>query len=373
MIKRFNTILYLSFLMVFILTSLVLIPGCEDTEKEKEETIEEKAHEDKDEKDEKDEKEKEGKAEEKETEEEIDYQEVQPNELGEVMILMYHDIDDELGDWKTTREKFREDMERLYEKDFRLVDLMDVVNGNIDIPAGTTPVVLTFDDGHVGQFNLIEEDGEKIVDPDSAAGILLDLKDKYDDFTLAGNFYINWYPEPFGDRDNLSKNLEILTDKGFSVGNHGYAHANLGNLNSPEEIEAELAKMQGKVKEALDGYEMKSLALAFGAWPKNEEWNQYVYSGEHEGTSYEYEAVLNVSWSPESSPFHKDFDPLDLERIKANDGVDQEMDRWLQGYEDNPEKRYVSDGNPSTIAIPEDKKHYICPDIADDDYEIITY
>lgn len=354
-------------LALFMFFSLM---GCtEETKEVKEPEKEEKQEENKKEVEkEKKEAEKEEKKEEKM---EIDYDKVEPNELGRIKILMYHDIGNEDGSWKTSRENFREHMERLYEKDYRLVDLMDVVNGEIDIPAGTTPVVLTFDDGHPGQFDLVEKEGEKIVDPDSAAGIILELEEKYDDFTVAGNFYINRYPVPFGDADRLDENLEVLTEKGFSVGNHGYEHMHLNQAQTNEEVQRELGKVQKMVNDALNGYKLESLALAYGLWP-NEEFKDYVFSGEYEGTSYEHKAVLNVGSDPDVSPFHKDFDPLDLERVRANDGESQEMDRWLEYFENNPEKRYKSDGNPNTVVFPEEKKENLNEDI-EEGYQIITY
>ncbi|UMZ74580.1 polysaccharide deacetylase family protein [Natranaerofaba carboxydovora] len=372
--KNLSSMLLITLVLTLFVTPLIL-SGCGDEPAVEDEKTDEKEQKESKEQEEKETDEKEqDKEHEKEKEEEIeeiDYEKVQPNELGEIMILMYHDVGDELGDWKTTREDFRDDMERLYEKDYRLVDLMDVVNGEIDIPAGTTPVVLTFDDGHTGQFDVIEENGEKIVDPDSAAGIILELSEEYDDFTVAGNFYINSYPEPFGDRDNLGEKLEVLTDHGFSVGNHGYAHARLDHLDTSEEVQEELGKMQKKVKEAFDGYKFDSLALAYGQWP-SEELKEYVFSGEYDGATYEHKAVLNVAYFPEVSPFHEDFDPLDLERVKANDGVDQEMDRWLDTYEESPERRYISDGRTDTIAIPEDNEDKLNEDIIEE-YEVITY
>ena len=375
--KKF--VFYLVLCLVITLAAGLTFPGCTQEGTGEKDTREEstkeedkaKKIEDKDDKNYKQEDEE--KSDEKKKEEiYIDYEKVKPNELGEFMILMYHDIGDEDGDWKTSRENFREDMERLYKKDYRLVDLMDMVNGQIDIPAGTTPVVLTFDDGHSGQFNLIEKNGEKIVDPDSAAGILLDLKEKYKDFTLAGNFYINYYPEPFGAREELAKNLEVLSNKGFDVGNHGYAHERLDKMDSPDQIQQELGKLQKIVKENFDGYKLESLALAYGRWPKKEEYHEYVYSGKYNNTSYEHKAVLNVAWSPEISPFHKNFDPLDLERIRANDEIEQEMDRWIKYFENNPEKRYISDGDPETIAIPEAKEKSISEKVKQD-YKIIAY
>ena len=32
---------------------------------------------------------------------------------------------------------------------------------------------------------------------------------------------------------------------------------------------------------------------------------------------------------------------------------------WLQYFEKKPEKRYISDGNPDTVAIPESEAEYV--------------
>ena len=43
--------------------------------------------------------------------------------------------------------------------------MKDYIEGNINTPPGTTPVVITFDDGTRGQFNILDEDGEFRIDP----------------------------------------------------------------------------------------------------------------------------------------------------------------------------------------------------------------
>src|SRR5680860_778944 len=72
------------------------------------------------------------------------------NELGQVMILMYHKIGSPENEWMRTPQNFRQDLMNLYENGYRLVNLLDYVNGNIDIEAGKSPVILTFDDATLG-------------------------------------------------------------------------------------------------------------------------------------------------------------------------------------------------------------------------------
>ncbi|HEY7437429.1 MAG TPA: hypothetical protein VIE41_19975, partial [Methylomirabilota bacterium] len=43
------------------------------------------------------------------------------NELGRVMILEYHKIDNPEGRWTRTPENFRRDLQRLWERGYRLV------------------------------------------------------------------------------------------------------------------------------------------------------------------------------------------------------------------------------------------------------------
>ncbi|OWZ84767.1 polysaccharide deacetylase family protein [Natranaerobius trueperi] len=352
-----------------LILTLIFITGCQDQETEgkpKEETSDEnEISEGSNEKEDKKE------DEEDNSEPEIDYQNVEPNELGEIMILMYHRIGDEEDTWERTRENFREDLERLYEKDYRIVNLMDIVEGNIDLPPGKTPVVLTFDDGTSGHFGYKEnEDGEKIIDPDTAVGIILEMKEKYEDFTVGGTFYVNYLPTPFKSQDKYEEKIIHLDELGFEIGNHGYNHQDLKKIsedNSKEEakelIQEELGLHQKYTEEIIPNYQVKSLALAFGQWPQGDKLKEYVYSGEHNDTSYEHKAVLNVGWKPSKSPFHKGFDSLDLPRIRADQA---RIDKWLSHYENRPEDRYVSDGNNNTISIPEEKEDYLNEEFLDE-------
>lgn len=53
------------------------------------------------------------------------------NELGRVMILAYHRIDYPEGRWTRTPEHFREDLESLYSRGYRLISLNDLLDGHI--------------------------------------------------------------------------------------------------------------------------------------------------------------------------------------------------------------------------------------------------
>ncbi|UNC91614.1 polysaccharide deacetylase family protein [Candidatus Contubernalis alkaliaceticus] len=293
----------------------------------------------------------------------------QPNELGEVMILMYHRIGYPESEWTRTPENFQRDLEELYSQGYRTVSLLDYVRGEIDIPLGTSPVILTFDDGTQGQFNYIEGDNGPIIDPECAVGILEDFYLENPDFGRAATFYI-YYPLPFRQSEYIEDKLEYLRENGYDIGNHSYTHANLSKISS-EEVEKELAQHARKTQEILPGYQVRSLALPFGIFPQD---NDLVKQGEYEGFNFENEAVLLVGYRPAPSPFSIALDPYRLPRIRASETKVEEVGLydWLSYFETYPDRRYVSDGSTSTLTAPEDQRHKLSPEVVGE-REVIFY
>lgn len=112
-----------------------------------------------------------------------------PNELGEIMILMYHGIGPEESVWQRTPDNFRKDLEYMYQNGYRMISLNDYAKGEIKTEAGYTPIILTFDDGRQNNFSYIEENGKIVIDPDCAIGILEEFKNKYPDFNVTASFF----------------------------------------------------------------------------------------------------------------------------------------------------------------------------------------
>ncbi len=282
--------------------------------------------------------------------EEIDYEALGVNEAGRIMILMYHEIGEPEDVWCRTPDNFRKDLETLYEAGYRLISMGDLLDGNIDVPAGCSPVVLTFDDGNAGQFRYIEKDGRQVIDPDCAVAILEDFYAAHPDFGLAATFYI-YYDNPFRQYELVQQKLEYLVEKGFEIGNHCYTHGVLSRL-SPEEARRELALHVKRTQEYLPGYNVRSLALPKGELPKD---MSYVIKGSYEGTAYHNEGILLVGAEPAPSPFTVKFDPSALPRVRASetDVAGYGLYDWLEQLSKNPDLRYVSDGNPSTVVVPE--------------------
>ncbi|HOO13326.1 MAG TPA: polysaccharide deacetylase family protein, partial [Bacillota bacterium] len=278
----------------------------------------------------------------------IDFQAVKPNEAGKIMILMYHVIGDNEGEWSRRQDNFRKDLEVLYERGYRLISLNDLVSNNIDIEAGYTPVVITFDDGTQGQFNVLEENGELKMDPECAVGIMEDFYSRHPDFGLEATFFV-YYPVPFRQKDLVEYKLRYLVERGMDIGNHTYGHANLGQQDA-EGVRSQIGRMVAETKKYLPDYNVNTLALPYGANAK-EQYREYVYSGEYEGVRYQNDVVLLVGSNPTPSPVDKKFDPRRTPRIRATDdpSISTDMYDWMDYFDKNPHERYISDGDPGRV------------------------
>ncbi len=289
-----------------------------------------------------------------EPEPEIDLSVIQPNEAGEIMVLMYHHIKEPEAEWSRTPDNLKGDLQFLYEKGYRPISLEDYANGNITTAAGLTPVVLTFDDGNQNNFNMIQDEkGEWVIDPDSAVGILVAFHEKHPDFPLEATFFING-GIPFGQKELVDFKLNYLVEKGMDIGNHTKTHVNFTNAGK-EVIREEIGSLVQLVKEYAPNYDVKTLALPFGSKPKDTSLFQHIVADQWQDISYENIAILEVGWDPYHSPYHQSFNANKIRRVRASEtkveGVG--LYDWLKAFEEGRRTRYISDGKPETVTVPE--------------------
>ena len=127
------------------------------------------------------------------------------NELGKVPIMMYHGIVNVKSEetefvggnydkdgYARTAEAFRDDLEFYYKHGYRMIRLKDYLDGKINCPKGTSPIILTFDDGSDNNIKVtgLDKDKNIIIDKDSAIGILEEMKKKYPDFNVTDTFFL---------------------------------------------------------------------------------------------------------------------------------------------------------------------------------------
>jgi hypothetical protein len=100
------------------------------------------------------------------------------------------------------------------------------------------------------------------------------------------------------------------------------------------------------------GYKVRSFALPLGMWPRRRELasrGSWRDSRSGRDAKYSFDAVLMVAGGPARSPHDPLFDPTRIPRtIVTGDVLQTTLDQLERSGE-----RYVSDGDPSTVARPQ--------------------
>lgn len=299
-------------------------------------------------------------------EEEIDYEKYNVNELGVVPIMMYHGIhnlknDDtphiggnvDISGYNRTKEAFINDLEMYYKKGYRMIRLNDYINGLIDVKLGYSPIVLTFDDGNRNNINIlgVDDNNELIIDPNSAVGILENFKKKYPDFNVTATFFVN--EGLFHQPKYNEKIIKWLVENNYDIGNHTLGHVDLSSTSSLETMRS-IGYIYRKLNNIIGDKYVPIVALPFGK-PNNFDHSnfEYIIKGEFEGYKYQTKGILRVGWEPNLSPFHKNFNPHFIKRVRAydNNGLDFDIESTFKLLEPT---RYISDGKKNQITIRDD-------------------
>ncbi|MEP6763603.1 MAG: polysaccharide deacetylase family protein [Gemmatimonadaceae bacterium] len=287
-----------------------------------------------------------------------------PNELGRIPIIEWHQVVDADGSYKVSRERFLAELTELHERGYVPISLGDYLDRKIDIPAGKSPVLFTFDDASPSQFSYIESSGRLTIDPRSAIGILMDFISKHPDWKPRGAFCMlpaaavghAFFGEKGIDGQKSAwrfQKVQYLAAQGFDLCNHTLWHAML-NKYSDAVVQEQLARGAVAIDSAMPGYHIRGFALPYGLWPKNRalavSGSWYDKKGKRE-LKYKNEAIFEVAGGPARSPYDPQFNPLSLPRVPLQGGTKlkptlDELDK------SGPMARYVSDGNPNTIARP---------------------
>ncbi|MFN2555284.1 MAG: polysaccharide deacetylase family protein [Nitriliruptorales bacterium] len=263
------------------------------------------------------------------------------NELGRVLVMEWHDVEGVDGRWETSQATFRAQIKELYDRGYRPVTVEEFATGTFPIPAGTSPVLLTFDDSYESHFRLGPA-GEPA--PNSVVGILEEFERDHPDWRGTAVFYIYW-PVPFRVLDQIPAKLRWLAENGYEIGNHSLNHDDLSKLDDLG-VQRSLALAQSEVEKVVPGYRLGSLALPFGLWPKNK---SLATEGTFEGVSYHHDIVLLVGFMPARSPHDVEYKPMEVQRVQA---YAPEFRKWVDWLDGGRGRRFISDGDPKTVTYP---------------------
>ena len=271
-----------------------------------------------------------------------------PNELGVVPVIMHHEVrPDRVGDYDQTPQELRAELEHLWKRGYAPVAAGDFADGRIDVPAGKTPVVLTFDDSTKYQFELTPDGRPK---PNTAVAILLDFAKTHPGFPAKATFFV--LREPFGGTARSPELLRWLAGHGFELGNHSHDHEPLGPL-ADADVERQLVEGARVITDAVPNYAIRTLALPLGSMPKRPE---LAVRGRSGGETYGPYAVFLIGAHPAPSPYSQDFRRSAIPRIRSShlpwaSAEDYTFAYWMRELGRNPEQRFVSDGDPATVTV----------------------
>ncbi len=296
----------------------------------------------------------------------IDYAALKPNELGRIPIVMYHSVGGKEGkDTKLNRTvaSFNKDLALLHKFNYVPVNLIEVMDDKISVPAGKKPVVITFDDARESQFKLIDQKDNFKIDPNCAVGLIDAFCKIHPEWKPRAVFYAlpkSGFKTDVFDQPGLGpQKLKYLIDNGYEIGNHSVQHASFAKFDA-KKIDTEVGAAQRLLTQAAPGVKISSIALPFGVYPKDKKlWPNLI-----KGTGYSYKAALLAAWEPSPSPADRKFVALRLTRITPENIVNG-LANWVTRLERvSPYAPYVSDGDPGCLSFPLEEKPKLDPTYA---------
>jgi hypothetical protein len=284
-----------------------------------------------------------------------------PNELGKIPVVEYHLIDTADGRYARERGRFARDLELIYQRGYRPISISQLLDRKIDLPKGLSPVVFVFDDASPSQFRYIERNGTLEIDPTSGIGIWMNFQQKRPDWANNAVFCMLSGAQVgrsfFGDKgiegqksEWRHRKVQFLKEQGFELCNHTLWHARLDKY-SDIIVQEQIARGEMAIDSAVPGYNVRTFALPLGMWPKNRALAKSgSWTDPKTGKAFRYdnEAILEVAGGPTESPHDPKFNPLSIKRIEVfGNQLENVLDRL-----DKNASRYVSDGDPNSVARP---------------------
>ena len=286
------------------------------------------------------------------------------NELGQVMVIMYHGIKDQ-PPYHRLAEDFIKDLNYLYEHNYYLVSLRSFVDGRMDVPYGKTPVVLTFDDGLASTFSLIEdEEANLVVNQETAIGMLEAFCLEHPDFGRGGALFFHNVSWSFNGAGSDLERYQWLMDHGYEMGNHTANHAKLSQLDAAG-VTKELGLVNKYLLDLFPEYDLFAITYPYGIRPKEED-RHVMWDGVYEGYNLDYEIAFREAPSRTFyAPTDIRYDYYNAPRVRGSEGAEQDLWWFFEYYEKHPEYRYYSDGDMDTIVVPIGSAENVREDLMD--------
>lgn len=259
-----------------------------------------------------------------------------------IPILNYHRFTPNLWDETSGMVRYlgdlKSDLQAYYDSGYSLISLDDLLDGNIRVPAGRRPLILTIDDAFFANQFSMNEQGE--VSELSAVGTIYQFSQEHPDFgfeiAMFANFgdkhYGNlctgtrWY-EAEGWQQALAQTIAWGIEHHVYPYNHTYRHPHLDQL-ADDQIQPQLALNDIRLRDylTLAGHsEYASLlsnyvALPYGSSPTTDKGKELLTSyKDPEGKTVRAVFGAGYEYAPAFAPppFSDGFDPMHLPRMTA--------------------------------------------------------
>ncbi len=229
-----------------------------------------------------------------------------PNLDGKILIFEYHKLSGKNTLLDRTPAKFRADLDKLYKLGYRPVTVTEWLDKKMPLPPGSSPVIMTFDDGHDSQLRF-KKDGS--LDPNCFVGIWKKFAEKHSDFPVHGTFFI-LPPCPFGQAKFVKDKVKMLEDLGSEVACHTYHHRDLARC-SDETVKKEIATALDWLEKEF-GVTNTTLAYPYGIKPRNME---IVKGFDLDGKHYHVRCAFLAAGEPAEPLTSKKFNPWIIHRV----------------------------------------------------------
>ena len=189
-----------------------------------------------------------------------------PNELGVVPVVMHHEIrPDRVGAYDQTPAELRAELEHLWSRGYAPVYASDFADGKIDLAAGKSPVVLTFDDSTSSSSSWPRTGSPSAAPPSRSSRSSPEPIP-----TSSRRRRSSCSASPSVGRPARPSTSAGSPEHGFELGNHSHDHTPLATI-SDTEVQRQLVAGARVILDAVPGYRIKTLALPLGSMPRRAE------------------------------------------------------------------------------------------------------
>lgn len=263
-----------------------------------------------------------------------------PNEMGKIAVITYHQIGNIDTFLVRKRSRFKEDLRLLKKEGFYPVKVSDFMRGIFPVPRGLKPVIISFDDSSISQFEM-DKDGN--ISLDSAVGVMEEFKRENPDYPLTAIFFVSANTF-FGQPNLIKKKMEFLIQNNYEIGNHTFTHLNFRFF--PTRVTEQIAFCQRDLYKFLP-YTMYAMATPYGSFPP-ERYESTLIEGSAGKSFYKNEIVFDYSNGLSFSPFDVRFDRFRVHRIHGHEQSIQKLIKDLDSY---GKEAFISDGDEHTLTV----------------------